>query len=348
MSDVDYSSGLSPAREAMIAEMPSEPFWTENIMFALYDETADVGFWLHLGSIANDWGMWEDRTIVSLPGDEGVLHMAAYHLTPQERKPAGSNLAFKCIEPFRRWKITFDGFAWLHSNSSMAAGVSAQGPRRRLAFELDVECASPVWDAQTSAHSATGKGGMDTQSWAKEHYEQLFRTTGRMTLDGKDTPIRGTGWRDHSRGPRGGGGGDPWGGHMIAGCIFPSGRSFIFSRYYRTDGRINLEGGCVFDSDGVFHHVEVVTAPRLEALQMSGEELPFELKWSGGRLQSTIITKRSVWIPLFKGGIGADLSGRGLIYAVNFGSCEWDGEIGYPYLERSDALNDFPEKILAA
>jgi hypothetical protein len=348
MTQQSWSSGLAPEKEYATAVKPTEPFWTENLLFAGYDPKADIGFWLHLGSVPNEWSMWEDRVILRLPGDQGLLSMWAYHHTPPERKPAGSNLTFECIEPYRRWRVTFDGFAQHISNADMAAGLAPDGVRKRLKIELDVVCATPVWDAQTSAKSKAGKGDMNSQSWAKEHYEQLWRATGVVTVAGEAIAFDGTGWRDHSRGPRGGATADPWGGHVILGCLFPSGRGVILSRYWRPDGVINLEGGCVVDRDGTFHDAEVIDAPRLTSLELSGESLPFTIAWAGGQKTLTMKTDRSIWTAMSKQlAIGKDLSGPGLMYVLNFGPCEWDGETGYVYIERSDPLNAPPAKLTA-
>jgi hypothetical protein len=344
----DLSGGLPVEKESIVAEQPAEPFWAENLLFALYDPKADLGFWLHLGSVPNEWGMWEDRVLVCLPGDQGVLSMWGYYYTPQDRKPAGPNLAFRCVEPFKRWKVTFDGFAQHISNADMAKGLAPDGLRKRMVIDLDIECATPVWDAHTSAHSKGGKGEMTTQGWAKEHYEQLYRARGTVRVDDVRYEIDGTGWRDHSRGPRGGGTGEPWGGHVIAGCLFPSGRALIFSTYWRPDGKITLEGAAVQTAPGEFHHAAVLEPPRLRDLQMSGERLPIRLGWDGGEVNLILETRRSIWTSMQKRlAVGKDLDGPGLMYVLNFGPCEWDGEVGQVYIERSDPLNAPPEKIWA-
>jgi hypothetical protein len=348
MTGKDLSSGLAPATEYATAIEPTEAFWSENLLFAGYDPRADIGFWLHLGTVPNEWTMWEDRVILRLPGDQGVLSMWAYHRTAPDRKPAGSNLAFQCVEPFKRWRVTFDGFAQHIPNEDMAAGLAPDGPRKRLMIDLDVTCVTPVWDAQASAKSAAGKGDMASQSWAKEHYEQMWRATGVVRVDDQDIAFDGTGWRDHSRGPRGGATADPWGGHVILGCLFPSGRAVILSRYWRPDGVINLEGGCVIDPDGTFHHARFDEGPRLTSLDLAGERLPVAFAWPGGKASLTMRTDNAIWTSMQKRlAIGKDLSGPGLMYVLNFGPMEWDGEVGYVYIERSDPLNKPPPPLSA-
>ena len=340
MSVLDLSSGLAAEREDVVSTVPSEPFWTENLLFALYDPDTDLGFWLHLGTVPNDWTLWEERVLVMLPGDQGLLTMWSFHRTAQERRPAASNLEFRCLEPWRRWHLGFDGFAVHTSNEEMAAGSSPPGERHRLVIDIEAIGATQVWDAETAASNAKGSGSMASQGWAKEHYEQMFRATGTVQVGEHVHAFHGTGWRDHSRGPRGGGTGDPWGGHLIMGGLFPSGRAFILSRYWTPDGRVTLEGACVVDGDGQFHYAQVETAPRLENFQLAGEILPVGLTWDGGDLDLACTTDRSLWTPMRKKYTAAvDMSGPALNYALNFSRCNWEGEEAYVYSERSDMLN---------
>ena len=71
----DLSSGLPEAREATVRTPPDIPGWTENLLFTSYDPQRDIGLWLHLGTVANIWEMWEDRVLIALPEEHGVLAM---------------------------------------------------------------------------------------------------------------------------------------------------------------------------------------------------------------------------------------------------------------------------------
>ena len=46
--------------------------------------------------------------------------------------------------------------------------------------------------------------------------------------------------------------------------------------------------------------------------------------------------------------VGADLSDEGVVYALNFGPVTWDGETGWLYSERSDALNALAPDVYPA
>ena len=342
----DLSGGLPPEREDIRRTEPEMPFWSENLLFALYDPASDVGLWLHLGTVPNDWTLWHEMNYAFLPGDEGVLSMWSYHRTVPERRPGGAGMTFRCIEPFRRWHVSFDGYGLHTSNEAMQEGPARVGPTRRFVVDLEVESATPAWDAHTAAGVETGRGSMHDQGWAKEHYEQLYRARGTVVLGGDEIAFDGYGWRDHSQGPRGGDTGAPWGGHVIIGTLYDSGRGWGLSRYWTPDGLISLEGGWVAGDDGVLHHAEVTEAPRLRELVMAGEELPIGLRWPGGELTTTIRTRRSLWLSMMKGlVVGRDLDGPGLMYVLNHGTAPWDGEQGHVYVERSDPLNAFCEVL---
>jgi hypothetical protein len=199
----------------------------------------------------------------------------------------------------------------------------------------------------TASTSDTGRGEMHTQGWAKEHYEQLHRATGTVQLGERQLPFDGYGWRDHSQGPRGGGSGAPWGGHVIIGCPYPgSGRGWGLARYWTPDGTISLEGGYVVGDDGVLIDAEVTEAPRLRELTLEPEELEIGLRWPGGSLQSAVTTNTSMLTSMTKQlAIGKDLDGPGLMYVLNHGPALWHGEVGHAYVERSDPLNAFPEVL---
>jgi hypothetical protein len=338
----DLSSGLPAALEEIVTSAPVEPFWSENLLFALYDPVSDVGLWLHLGTVPNDWTMWHEMNYAFLPGDEGVLSMWSYHRTAPERRPAGAGLELRCVEPFRRWTVIFDGYGLHTTNEAMAAGLARVGPTRRFLVDLDVECATPVWDLHAAADHATGHGSMTGQGWATEHYEQLYRARGTVNFGGSDITFDGYGWRDHSRGPRGGGTGAPWGGHVIAGTLYGSGRGWGLGRYWTPDGTISLDGGWVVGDDGVLRHAEVIEAPRLPELVLDSEQLPVRLRWPDGELEITITTRRSLWLSMSKQlAVGRDLEGPGLMYVVNHGSAPWGDESGVVYIERSDPLNAY-------
>jgi len=342
---VDFSGGLPDERDFIVPECPDIEMWSENLLFAIYDPTADLAMWLHLGTVAGRWTMWEDRVLVTLPRREGALSLRAYAHTAPERRPAGPGLEFRQLEPWRRWRVSFDGFGLFTPHDEMLEHVTRDGPGRPFSVDLEIECVTPAWDARTASQLESGAGDMESQEWASEHYEQLFRATGTFNLGGGEQPFDGYGWRDHSRGPRTHKTLSDWGGHFILGCVYPeSGRAWGCSRYFRTDGLITLEGGYVFE-DGLFEHARVVDGPRLVTLEHEGETMPVVLEYSGRLLELEMRCDLALWTSMQRSlSVGKDLEGMGLMYVLNHGRCEWAGETGYFYSERSDRLNELAPK----
>ena len=318
------SSGLHPDSERTLRECPDVPAWTENLLFTPYDPVRDIGMWLHLGTVADMWEMWEDRVLVALPEDQGVLSMWAYHRTVPQRQPGGANLEFRCEEPFRTWRITFDGFCVRSTYEQMRTGYLCDGVKVHVCMDLVVEGVTPVWDAGTAG------SGMAEQSWAREHYEQLTRVTGRLVVDGVAVDFDGSGWRDHSRGPRGGDALKDWGGHVITGAVMPSGRAFGLCRYWARDGRITLEGGYVVD-DGVLRPVRITSAPPTAALVRDGETFSFSLD---GTPEITATVRTSLWMTM-AGDLPYGVVDPVKAYTVSWAEVQWAGETGYAYLERT-------------
>lgn len=343
----DLSGGLPAERETIRTTQPDVPFWCENMLFAVHDPATDVALWLHVGTVPNDWSMWHDMCYAVLPDGRGVLSMWSFHRTAPDRRPAGANTTFRCVDPFRRWHVGFDGYGLHTTLDEMAEGRARDGAKQRFAVDLDVEFVTPAWDMHTAATDATGKGTMGGQGWAKEHYEQLYHATGTVQFGESTLPFDGYGWRDHSSGPRGGGTGAPWGGHVILGCLYPeSGRGWGLGRYWGPDGTISLEGGWVVDATGELVHAEVVEAPRLPSLTLEPEELVIGLRWPGGAVNTTITTRTSLWLAMAEQlAVGKDLDGPGLMYVLNHGPAMWDGEVGHAYVERSDMINAFPATL---
>jgi hypothetical protein len=341
MTTLDLSSGLDPAKESVLSERPDIPHWSENLLFALYDPANDIGLWLHLGTMPSDWGIWEDRVLVSMPPEDGVLTQRSYLRTPPERRPGAANLVATCLEPFRRWRVTFDGFGVRTPYEHMRTHVVHDGVQEYFAFDLEVTCETPAWDMHAATAHETGSGSMVRQGWASEHYEQVCRAVGTVRLPSGEVPFDGTGWRDHSRGPRGQGTGKPWFGHVIIGAYLPESRRGVgLCRYYGPDDGVSLEGAYIAQS-GALHHAQVVEASRLTTLRRDGERVRFGLRSAEGDLTIEAVTSTSLFTTLrySRQYYGIDPTGQlGMVYVLNWARWEWDGEPAILYIERSDPL----------
>lgn len=321
------SAAVDPDADYVRTTAPDIPQWSENLLFAPYDASTGIGMWLHLGTVPDDWQTWEDRVLIAMPEETGALTMWSYHRTDPARRPGGANQSFRCVEPFRSWEVDFDGFCVRTPYEKMRTGLVKDGTKLPVSVRLRFDCVGPPWDAHVSG-----------QSWATEHYQQLFHATGTISVSGNEIPFNGSGWRDHSRGPRGMTGGAAFGGHTIVGCVTSSGRGFGFHRYWSPADEVTLEGGYLIEA-GELIPAQVVEVPRLQLLQRAGERLPIAVEWSGGKVTLTATTATSMWMTMGPSmAFGAKPGWPGPTYSVGWASCDWDGEPGTVYLERSDPL----------
>ena len=336
-SGVDLSSGRSPEDERALHEGPTDVYrYAENFLFALYDPEADVSLWTHLGTWPDDFGLWEDEVLCALPGGEETLWTYSYARTAPENRPGGSNLSYRCIEPFRRWRVTFDGVMNRSAAATMRNGLVTDGERATVSFELDVECVTPVWDP-AAAHAAA----MAEQTWASQHYQQVVRATGQMVVDGEVIPLSMHGARDHSRGQRGHAG-EHFGGHNLFTAAMPSGRAFGILQMWDPTGNLNLNSGYVVEN-GEIEHVDVVEASRLPSdYSLRGETVSRVLKTSRGveTLTGTICT--STVASMLKGlgmAYGDDRESGQPVFTQGFACWEWAGEHGWGLTERSERFS---------
>ena len=104
---------------------------SENLLFAVYDPNADLGMWLHLGTVPGKWTMWEDRVLVMLPGREGALSLRAYHHTAPERRRPGRVSSSGSASRGAAGTSPSTASRLHTPEDEMLAGVSRDGPRSR-------------------------------------------------------------------------------------------------------------------------------------------------------------------------------------------------------------------------
>jgi hypothetical protein len=313
---------------------PDSPMYAENFMLAAYDPAVDVGAWLHLGTWPEDFTLWEDLVLLSLP-DGDALTMTGYRRTPVADRPAGSLLSFRCVEPFRRWVVEFDGLATRSERARLAESLVRDGPRERVRLRFEVTCVTPVWDGARSSSGTRGRGSMADQVWASDHYQQLLRVEGEVLVGGQPYAINATGVRDHSRGQRGHAM-DQWGGHALVHLLFPSGRAIGVQRMFAPGGEP------VFDMaytlvDGVLRDADVLDTPRLSGPADGGESLALVVRTDDRThdLRGSMVTSWRLTPHRLGMGVGTDTTGPYGVFAPGHARWEWDGETTFGLTERS-------------
>lgn len=325
---------MSALHTSVDHELPHQPAatpnWSENYVFCGFDPTAGIGFYHHMARMPYDPEIWRGAFGMMLP--EGVVLVAKDHgrLDPgaEHAGPASPSLAFVCQEPFRRWEIRYDGVARLTTTEALTTGLLRDGPTVPVRLELTFEPSTPPW----------GFGeGMVTETWADVHYEHSGRFAGSLRYADQLVTLDGTGYRDHSTGPRDVG---PMLSHTWVHGEFPGGRAFqVFSAHTRPDQRF---ASAYVARGSELRAAEVRSVPSWQGRDGDPGAFAVQLETEDGPAVITgrALAQRYHWSALvpWEFAFGADLDepdepGAPWPVLETIVALEWDGEIGYGLLE---------------
>ena len=327
MSTLELSLS-APEDELPHPPRPEIPLWSENYAFVSYDGAAGVGVFTHIGRVAHNPGLWRGTTVLLLPGD-GLLISKTVGLPSDPRVPSSGALAITCEEPFARWRLTHDGRGLQADRSNAAQALVGGTESAAMSYDLSFEQMSPVWDLTD---------WMRQQEWGHAHIEQAGRVHGTVRAGEHTYAFDGTGFRDHTLGPRNFA-------NLNRTCWahaeFPSGRVFCALRIWSPDDQVVLNQGFVYDGTGDLEILQPEAMPTItsptgdpqgfsigfesHAATIHGEvlhSLPFMLDEPNDLLLGTDPTRASTKV-------------------IVEAPCRytWDGEVGFGWLERSRRID---------
>lgn len=239
----------APAHDR-IQGIQDAPNWSENLMLQVHDGAAGISVWAHWGRMPQRPGIWEAVLTCYLPGEE-LLTSRSFGTAPSADSASSGPCGLACIEPLRRWRLTFHGMARRISTRTATADTVADGPCEPLDIELDFQGIHPPWNAG---------GHLDGSVWASAHLEQAGTIRGRVQRPGTDARVDARGVRDHSYGPRDYSQlrGDTW-----VSAVTPSGRAAVLLAVWPEEGDPTPMG---FTWDGTdLHQATAVTLPPLHS-----------------------------------------------------------------------------------
>lgn len=330
MSEINYNpTGLDPVDELPLPNPPDEALWAENFCFQAWDREQDLGLWVHVARMPYDHDIWRETVVVFLPGDRYFLSRA-FARGAHEAGPGSAGTKITCVEPFRRFRLQFDGVGRYVRQADVNDGALRDGLAQPFQMDLEFEAAAPLWDM--SAH-------LKDQHFATMHHEQSCLVSGTFkTLDETFTMRQGSGMRDHSRGPR-----DftRLTSHVWMSAVFPSGKCFtVLANYERSTGN-SLARGFVSDGRTFFDFAmqpSFLQHPdkpfEVENLKLSNEEQSFEIGVEILRVFPMAIRRPNDLV------LGKEAAGDGLGNRLYEGRARytWDGEVAYGHIERSCPL----------
>lgn len=343
MAEMDWAGGLGPQYDYMLTERPEDPEMRESASLWFFDDSGEIGL-PRIGIEAQGliWDQHRFDANIVFP-DGRVLREsrrgATQPATDSEGKPSilqVDKLVFRCLEPFRKWRVSYDGEATDSTIENMIREQFDTGKRVSLRFEIEIEMAAPAWvqdntpeKLATMTEQERIDAGLMGYGFRKE---QLCTGSGWFELEGRRRELKGRGLRIHRQSVR------PMAafrGHCWQSAIFPNGNGFGYIAYPPLPGEDpedTYNEGYVYQ-DGQWYPAKARKIPFLHKLQPRGDDVSVELESELG------ITRigGSTALGIIKVGspdtMGLTLQQGGALYS-------WDGQQAYGMIERSSLVEN--------
>ena len=322
-------NGLDLDKDFVFPQRPPHPEMRESTSIWMFDETGAFGF-PRMG-IEAEAASWDDRLFQANFAfrDGRIMNGAGRGPAPSPFGPDGrpsvlgaGAISFRCIEPFRRWTMSFDGTAIDGHVSQQIARTLDPHRRTPVRLEAEMHMQTPAWIQASDEKNATLEDNLMGVGYRFEH---LFRAEGLFHVDGQARPFKGTGLRIHRQSIRRLEG---FLGHCWQSALFPDGRAFGFITYPpKADGTESYNEGYIYE-DGRMFKAKAVKAPWLRRIVPAGDDVSVELESELGRVRiegTTALSTFRVGNPDIG---GLNLQQSGAIY-------RWGGAVAYGMIERS-------------
>ena len=337
---MDVTGGLDLATDEMTASTPTSAAYREGASIWLWDDDGRFGFpRVGVEAVGRDWETaFNVALCMGMPGGRLLLVNRAEPPVPvrdsqgRPRVLGAGPLRLACVEPFSRWRVTFEGDALaIDVDDFLAAGTPRPVPSDRteqvtLTLEVDARMVTPPWVQGTYDPEGDWVSG-------EQRLEQLCAVTGSVTVDGTETAFNGGGLRIHRKGGNRSDYGDFYG-HNWQSASFPSGRAFGFIHYRpRPDGSVRYREGWLLE-DGEILAARVEETPWMTDTRSSGEDVSFTLRTRKGSVRITGETFVSSFRPPRSIGDGTSFP----TLHSGIARYRWDDETAFGMIERSARL----------
>jgi hypothetical protein len=347
---LDLTGGIDASREYALAQRPQDPEMRDSASFWVVDDGGEIALpRIGIEAVGANWDAHDVQVNVAFP-DGRVYRLRTNGPSLPTEGPDGrasvlgaGGLVFRCVEPFRRWTLSYDGPA-VHTSSADLVQGKKDGPSVDIGFHVEATMVVPPW-VQGTLQAQSGaqlKTSIEGDLMGGPRYEQLFTATGEFHGPDGERSFTGSGLRIRRTGVRKLAG---FWGHCWQSAVFPSGRAFGYIAYPpRPDGQPTFNEGYVFTSDEGLIAARVLQAPWLARLRPRGEDVSLVLETAHGVVEiagETVLSTHDVHhdddmysmqalkqeMPSFPA-----LQQAGVRYT-------WDGEQTYGMLERSNPLD---------
>jgi hypothetical protein len=328
-----------------VAVTPPSPDFMEGTNIWMWDDEGRI----HLPRVAVDamGSMWDERHMVSVnvaTEDGRVLvvrgfapPISALDSQGRPRVRGTETLKFECLEPFSRWRMTFDGLAGETTTAKQIEnrfGGPGSIPEQNVPLKFEIEQTLTVAPWVNGAYEYEG-----TILPTEHRIEQLGTVEGQVELDGTTIPFKGSGLRIHRKGTMGRSDYSTWQGHVWLSAQFPSGRALGLNQFHPfADGTVRYHEGFIYDGDELLP-AKFVEAPWKTDWVASGEDVSFTLRTKRGDVDITATTVATTCNP-----IAPPPDGRKAFPSTQQGIVRyrWGNEEAYGMIERSSPLEEGP------
>ncbi|HET6950481.1 MAG TPA: hypothetical protein VFI47_08900, partial [Acidimicrobiales bacterium] len=114
----DLTGGIDPAHDHVLGERPDDPEMRDSVSFWVSDDRGEVGLpRVGIEAVAANWHAHGLQVNVAFP--DGLVFRVrqdgktwpAVGASGRPTVLGAGPLGFECVEPFRIWRMTFDGAA---------------------------------------------------------------------------------------------------------------------------------------------------------------------------------------------------------------------------------------------
>ena len=343
MTEEEWRGGLAPHYDYMLPEKPEDPVMRESASVWLFEENG--AFALPRCGIEAIGAQWESHRVdmnCAFPGGRVLVETGGMHASHSPIAADGTPrilgsgpLRFEVIEPYHRWRISYDGMPTETTSEAMTKGAIDTSKKVPLTWDVEIEMVSPCWVQDNTPEKIAGYSARemaDAESMGLGYrMEHQFRGQGTITVDGETRSFKAIGNRIHRQSVRPL---DGFRGHVWQTANFPDGRAFGYIAYPPAEDGSTYNEGYVYIDDKMYPAV-ATKLPWLTAagLTTEGQNNSLELEYEGGRIA---IEGRGM-LNTFKVMSEGEMAG----FALNQGSTRytWDGQQAMGMIERSTWLN---------
>ena len=336
MTEDEWRGGLAPHYDYMLAGRPDDPAMRESASIWLFEKNGAFAF--PRNGIEAIGAVWDhhryDNNFAFADGRALFEHRmdgASHSPIGPDGKPTilgSGGFAFECVEPYRRWRVTYEGEPVDTTSAANAANAIDMSRTTPLRYEVDLTMVTPCWVQDHTPEKVallSERERADAESMGIDYrMEHLFRGTGTLWIDGTERRFTCTGSRIHRQSVRPL---DGFRGHCWQSAVFPDGRAFGYIAYPPGEDGSTYNEGYIWQ-DGRWYPAVATKMPWLDELIPEGEDMSLELESELGVTRIAGVGGLNT----YKSGI-AEMPG----FALNQGGAKytWDGQTAWGMVERS-------------